>query len=147
MISELWHREQPSRKLINTGCCRRLPPPPHPCSCLSKGFPPSFPSAASSAVAISPPAPCPGCRESRDVHPTAAGLLRSIPVASPSPPALSGNAFLQWHPSPWNKSCSKCHQLCLSPVPPPTKLSFRPFPFFPGNLSRQQIAGGNYAVC
>lgn len=38
MISELWHRAQPSRKLINTGCHRCPPPPPQPCSSLSAGI-------------------------------------------------------------------------------------------------------------
>lgn len=95
MISELWHREQPSRKLINTGCCRRLPPPPHPCSCLSKGFPPSFPS----AVAVSPPAPCPGaqgeqgcpshCCRAAQIHPCGISIPTS-PLWKAAVPSCNG---------------------------------------------------------
>lgn len=159
MISERWHRAQPSRKLINTGCCHCLPPPPHPAPAFLPGFPPSLPLrfllccgcfSLSAAVGFQP-------LGHRDVQDT--GLLGSHPWGSsiPTSPVPSCIGI----PHPRNKSRFKCHQLRLSPSPLfPRQQSCPSLPFlsfpvtFPGNklqgaimpCAKENIKAGTISV-
>lgn len=125
MISELWHRAQPSRKLINTGCrrrrtapaCRPLPTLLQP---FRRDFLLPFPSASSFPAAVSPPAPhrCPFSPSGMGRAGMSLGRTSSLWELHPHQAALgSPRAFLRWHPLPWNKSPFKRHQLGLSPSP------------------------------
>lgn len=152
---------------------RILPAPPASCphppprASLSGGFPPpllwicrSPPRAfqprsgvrdvqgpspgAQGRAAAEPGLPDPSVR-SQKLHPRGPRLrLRREPWA-----AGLACASLRLRALTWNKLHFKFHQLSLSflPCSPANKVALRSLPLFFGNLSRQQIAGGNYAAC
>lgn len=108
------------------GTCR-VPAPGHRDTLLRSWGCWTRPCGARSSVRVGRGSGCAG-------EPWAAGLA----CASPRLRALT-----------WNKLHFKFHQLSLSSLPcsPANKVTLHSLPLFFGNLSRQQIAGGNYAAC